>query len=159
MKICLIIFAFIIASTGASIAQHNPKEEEKIKAILLQEVDALNKTQSIDEYMACFAPTEEIVFGPQRDQLIVGATAVRKFAEQIIANYKKNPNTNTWAFSEWKIRINGNSAFVTCTQTTNTPKGGQILVFKSDYLEKYNGNWKIVDHRFYHTAEKIPGKE
>jgi|SRR5688572_1343532 len=150
-NILLILFSCIFAN---ALSQNNSQEEEKIKSLLLREVDALNKTQDIEEYIACFAPSEEIVFGPQRDQLIVGVSALRPFAEQIIASYKKNPNKNSWVFSDWRIRINGNSAFVTCTQTTTTPTGAKILVFKSDYLEKYNGDWKILDHRFYHTAEQ-----
>jgi ketosteroid isomerase-like protein len=127
--------------------------EEAIRSLLIKEVDALNKTQNIDDYMSCFAPSEDIIFGPNKNQLIKGATALKNFAEKIIVNYQKNPNKNTWTFSDWKIRINGNSAFVTCLQTTTTPVGSQIEVFKSDYLEKFNGQWKIVDHRFYHTPE------
>lgn len=134
------------------------EEEAAIKSILLLEVDALNKTQNLKDYMSCFAPNEEIVFGPNQNQLILGATALKTFAAKIISNYLKNPNKNTWEFSDWKIRINGNAAFVTCLQTTTTPSRSTIEVFKSDYLEKYDGHWKIVDHRFYHTLEKQPAK-
>ena len=152
MKKFFIPFALVLFFSGISLAQSKAEEDAKIKALLLREVDALNKTQDLEEYMACFAPSEEIVFGPNKDQLIIGISVLRPFAEQIITNYKKNPNANTWEFSDWKIRINGKSAFVTCVQTTTTPSGSQVHVFKSDYLEKYNGDWKILDHRFYHTA-------
>lgn len=154
-----VCFFFILTvSLNAQPAPSIAEEESAIKELLFKEVDALNKTQDLDEYMSCFAPSEEIIFGPNKNQLIKGATALKKFAGEIIFSYQKNPNKNTWMFSDWNIRIHGHAAFASCTQTTTTPSGSQIKVYKSDYLEKYLQGWKIIDHRFYHTPEVMPAK-
>jgi len=53
------------------------------------------------------------------------------------------------------VLINGHTAFVSCVQTTKTDKGNFIDVLKSDYIEKINGEWKIVDHRYFHGEERV----
>ena len=73
--------------------------------------------------------------------------------QKVIANYNGKPNPNTWTFANWNIRVNDNTAFATCVQTTKTPQGTFIDVFKSVYLGKINGEWEIVDHRYFHALK------
>ena len=52
MKKYFTLFAVILSFGSISLAQNKSEDEAKIKALLLKEVDALNKTQNLDEYMA-----------------------------------------------------------------------------------------------------------
>lgn len=134
------------AKTGA--------DEQSIKQVIEKEVDALNKDHNLEEYLSCFSHSERIQVGPSDNKMTIGYAAVKANAQKVIDSYHGQSNPNTWSFADWDIRVNGRSAFASCVQTTRTAQGGDIDVFKSDYLEKINGEWKIVDHRYFHAPER-----
>lgn len=148
--IYLLLFIFTINNGFAQNA-----DEDSIKHVIRREVDALNRHYNLEEYLSCFAHTEKVQeVGPSNDKMIVGFEAIKANAQKVMADYNHKPNPNSWSFNNWDIKLNGNSAFVSCVQTTKTDHGTFIDVFKSDYLEKINGQWKIVDHRYFHAPER-----
>lgn len=130
------------------------KDIDAIKLVIEREVDALNRYHNLDDYLSCFLESESIQSGPSNNKMTLGYTALKANAQRVIQSYNGQPNTNTWSFSGWDIRVNGKTAFASCLQTTKTAQGNYIDVFKSDYLEKVQGEWKIVDHRYFHAPER-----
>jgi SnoaL-like domain len=145
----LLLSAFTINS---SYSQQN--DSNAIKHVIEKEVDALNRHYNLEEYMSCFAQSEKIQIGPSNNKMTIGYEAIKANAQKVIGNYNGKPNPNTWSFAAWDVRVNGNTAFASCVQTTKTSRSTYIDVFKSDYLEKINGEWKIVDHRYFHAPER-----
>ncbi|MEP7372212.1 MAG: nuclear transport factor 2 family protein [Chitinophagaceae bacterium] len=141
-----------VFSIHNSYSQQN--DADKIKSVIIKEVDALNSHHNLEEYLSCFAKSEKIQVGPSNNKMTIGYEAVKANAQKVIANYNGKLNPNTWIFANWDIRVNGNTAFASCVQTTTTEARTFIDVFKSDYLEKVKGEWKIVDHRYFHAPER-----
>ena len=148
-QLLLLLFVFTIQN---SYSQQN--DIDKIKSVIVKEVDALNRHHNLEEYLSCFAKSEKIQVGPSNNKMTIGYEAVKANAQKVIANDNGRSNENTWTFANWDIRVNGNTAFASCVQTTKTEKGTFIDIFKSDYLGKIEGEWKIVDHRYFHTPER-----
>jgi hypothetical protein len=129
-------------------------DTRSIKQVIEKEVDALNKDHNLEEYLSCFSNSERIQVGPSGNKMTIGYAAVKANAQKVIQSYNGKPNPNTWSFADWDIRVNGKTAFASCVQTTKTAQGTFVDVLKSDYLEKINGKWKIVDHRYFHAPER-----
>ena len=155
MRHFTILFLSVLYASCA-LAQNDKlsKDQKAIVHVIEKEVNALNRDHDLEAYLSCFAQSDRIQVGPSNDQMTIGYKAVKANAEQVIKNYDGQPNPNTWSFAEWDIRVNGKTAFASCLQTTQTAEGTFIDVFKSDYLEKIDGEWKIVDHRYFHAAER-----
>ena len=130
------------------------KDVIAIKHVIEKEVDALNRDHDLQAYLSCFANSEKVQVGPSNNKMTIGYAAIKASAERVIQNYNGKQNPNTWTFADWDVRVNGKTAFASCVQTTKTGQGTFIDVFKSDYLEKVNGDWKIVDHRYFHAPER-----
>jgi hypothetical protein len=150
------LFWLAIFSVNGLHAQNTASnsDEQAIKRVIQREVDALNKDHDLEEYLSCFAESEKVQVGPSDNKMTIGYTAIKANAEKVIRSYGDKPNPNTWSFAGWDIRVNGMTAFASCVQTTKTAQGTFIDVFKSDYLEKIAGEWKIVDHRYFHAPER-----
>jgi SnoaL-like domain len=127
---------------------------QAIKRVIEREVDALNRDHNLEDYLSCFSNSERVQVGPSNNKMTIGYVAIKANAQTVIRNYNGKPNPNTWSFADWDIRVNGKTAFASCIQTTKTAQGTYIDVFKSDYLEKIKGEWKIVDHRYFHAPER-----
>ena len=151
-KVIYSILLLSVFSIHASYSQQN--DADKIKSVIVKEVDALNRHHNMEEYLSCFARSEKIQVGPSDNKMTIGYESVKANAQKVIADYNGKPNPNTWIFANWDIRVNGNAAFASCVQTTTTAAGTFIDVFKSDYLEKIEDEWKIIDHRYFHAPER-----
>jgi hypothetical protein len=127
---------------------------QAIKRVIEREVDALNRDHNLEDYLSCFSNSERVQVGPSNNKMTIGYAAIKANAQTVIRNYNGKPNPNTWSCADWDIRVNGKTAFASCIQTTKTAMGTYIDVFKSDYLEKIKGEWKIVDHRYFHAPER-----
>ena len=151
-----ILFISAILTISSLYSQNNESKDDvnAIKHVIEKEVDALNRDHDLEAYLSCFAQSEKVQVGPSNDKMTIGYKAIKANAENVIKNYNGKPNPNTWSFADWDIRVNGNTAFASCLQTTKTAQNTYIDVFKSDYLEKINGEWKIVDHRYFHAPER-----
>jgi hypothetical protein len=149
---------FLLSSLSANcLYSQNAAIDENtrpIKAVIEREVNALNKDHNVEEYLSCFSNSERVQVGPSDNKMTVGYAAIKANAQKVIQQYNGKPNPNTWSFAGWDIRVNGKTAFASCTQTTKTAQGTYIDVYKSDYLEKIKGEWKIVDHRYFHAPER-----
>ncbi len=122
-------------------------DEQAIKNVLMKETASI-KARKVADIMSCYANKPDLMFGPYKNTLIQGYDALKIEVESLFKNLL-TPSPDTYDFNNWNIKINGNAAFSTCTQTTNRPSGNNSEFFKSDYLEKNNGEWKIVDHRYF----------
>jgi SnoaL-like domain len=147
-----LLLLFSLFTINSSYSQQN--DSDAIKHVIEKEVDALNRHHNLEEYLSCFAQSEKVQVGPSNDKMTIGYEAIKTNAQKVIENYNGKPNPSNWSFANWDIRVNGNTAFATCVQTTRTARNTYIDVFKSDYLEKINGEWKIADHRYFHTPER-----
>lgn len=151
-KTIYLLLLLSLFTTTSSYSQNS--DSDAIKRVIEKEVDALNRHYNLEEYLSCFAQSEKVQVGPSNNKMTIGYEAVKANAQKVIANYNGRPNPNDWSFANWDIRVNGNTAFASCVQTTKTATNTYIDVFKSDYLEKINGDWKIVDHRYFHSPER-----
>lgn len=152
--IYLLCLVFVLSGNLLYAQDANTKDIQAIQRVIEKEVDALNRDHDLGEYLSCFANSEKIQVGPSDNKMTIGYAAVKANAQKVIQSYNGQPNPNTWSFANWDIRVNGKTAFATCVQTTKTAQGTYIDVFKSDYLENINGEWKIVDHRYFHAPER-----
>jgi ketosteroid isomerase-like protein len=67
-----------------------------------------------------------------------------KSAEEKFANRK--PTNNTTTRSDWSFAIRGGTAFVTFSQKTENPeKNTTNETYEERYVEKVNGEWKMVN--------------
>src|SRR3984957_2216489 len=104
------------------------KNAESVKAVIEKEVDALNRDYNLEEYLSCFLNSDRVQAGPSDNKMTIGYAALKANAEKVIQNYNGQPNPNTWSFSGWDIRVNGNTAFASCVETAKTPRGTYIDV-------------------------------
>ena len=120
-------------------------DEVAIKNVIMKETDEFKKSTSLDDYMSVYANNKDVKLGPYRGK-ILNYDEIKVAAENIIKNnlYPKGATE----YTDWNVKINGNSAFVTEKQVNTQNNGIKTGSMKADYLEKINGEWKIVDHRF-----------
>jgi hypothetical protein len=71
----------------------------------------------LKDYLSCFSDSDKIQVGPADGKMTIGYAAIKANAQKVIQNYNGKPNPNTWSFKNWDIRVNGNTAFVSCIQT------------------------------------------
>jgi hypothetical protein len=106
--------------------------------------------------MSVYANNKDVKLGPYQGK-ILNYEEIKVAADNIIKNklYPKGPTE----YSDWVVKINGNSAFVTEKQVNTQNNGIKTGSMKADYLEKINGEWKIVDHRFSPIANTVEEDE
>jgi SnoaL-like domain len=155
-KSVYLLFLLSILTAGSVYSQNTgiSRDSQAIRLVIEKEVDALNKDHDLEEYLSCFEHSERVQVGPSDNKMTIGYNAVKANAQKVIQSYNGKSNPNTWSFAGWDIRVNGTTAFASCVQTTRTARDTYIDVFKSDYLEKVEGLWKIVDHRYFHAPER-----
>ncbi len=136
--------------------KQDDNDEQAIKNVIIKEIDELKKAKSLDDYMSVYANNKDVKFGPYRGKLF-NYDEIKMTAEKVIKNnsYLKGD----WEITDWNVKINGNSAFVTENLITTQANGIKIGAMKTDYLEKINGEWKIVDHRFSPIANTVEEDE
>ena len=66
------------------------------------------------------------------------------------ASFEKNPQPRkaTSIISDYRIRQQGSTVFVSCLEVETLADSTQSRVHKAMYLEKQNGDWKIVGNLF-----------
>ncbi|GAB3639609.1 nuclear transport factor 2 family protein [Spirosoma arcticum] len=68
----------------------------------------------------------------------------RKMVEQWVAQ-NHTPSQEKATRDNWLVRVNGNSAFVVFDQHNQYPDGTTRHSVEERYLERINGEWKIVN--------------
>ncbi|CAN5392643.1 hypothetical protein BH23BAC1_BH23BAC1_44840 [soil metagenome] len=148
MKIILITFALIIWGL-VSWAQNNPTEEAAIKKVIEQETIAASN-RDFKKWIDCFANTPDLAFGFNSGlptYMIRGYNTLESFGKEFFRD-NPEPLNYTREYIDFKIRTNGNTAFVTCIEIVTQPDGSKDRIYKADYLEKINKEWKIIGHIF-----------
>ncbi len=148
MKKTLIIFALLVMVTG-SWAQSNRAEETSIKNLIEKESHAAVK-RNYGQWIECFAQSPDVAFGFHPvipNYMVRSFDKLSEFARDFFPN---NPVSSPGVdeFMDYKFRINGTSAFVTSIQINTQPDGSKVRYHKADYLEKINGEWKMIGHFF-----------
>lgn len=126
------------------------EEEAAIKKILEAETLAgwANDTEKEFSYWHQTPYASFIGAADNKAYYILGIDGIKKFAVEAHKSNRLNPSpTPTLQNSKYFFRINGNTAFVTYQQEQN--KEGKIgFTRENRYLEKVNGNWKVVNATF-----------
>lgn len=148
MKKTLIIIAFLIIGTE-SWAQSNTADENAIKKVLEKESEAA-QNRNYEKWIECFAPTPDVAFGFSHLLPNYMVRSYDELAEIGKKVFRDNPVTSSesFEFTDFKIRINGTSAFVTYNQTNTLKDGTKERYYKAEYLEKINDEWKMIGHIF-----------
>lgn len=138
------LFITLLLVGAASFAQ-TATDEKAIKKVIEDEVE-YNRQRNLEKWLNCYAKTEDLVFGFVPG-MIRGYERAAKGAK---AGIEKNPQPekNTGVISDYRIRQQGNTAFVSCIQIETQPDGAQTQWNKALYLEKLNGEWKIIGNLF-----------
>ena len=138
------LFIVLLLVGAASFAQ-TATDEVAIKKAIEDEVQ-YNRQRDLAKWLNCFVKSDDLVFG-----FFPGmARGYDSVANGLKTSIEKNPqpSKNTGVFSDYRIRQQGNTAFVTCIQIETAPDGTQTKWNKAEYLEKQNGEWKIVGNLF-----------
>ncbi len=132
-----------LASSG--FAQSGTTDEAAIKKLIEDEV-GYNKQRDLAKWLGCYAQSEDLVlgFGPGMtrgyDEV---AKALKAFLEKL-----PEPSKAKTVIADYRIRQRGNTAFVSSIQLDTAPDGTQTRWNKVNYLEKLNGEWKIIGDLF-----------
>ncbi len=131
-------------------AQSISAEETAIKKVIVTESKAAGN-RDYDLWISCFAKSPHVAFGFHPsipNHMIRSYDKLSEFAKDFFPN---NPVSSPGVdeFTDYLIRINGTSAFVTCVQINTQPDGSKVRYHKADYLEKLEGEWKMVGHLFH----------
>ena len=148
MKKLLIIFALLFTGT-VSWAQSISAEETAIKKVLETETYAAHN-RDYEQWINCFAKSPDVAYGFSSlipTYTIRNYDKLAEFGKRfMLANPVSSPEP--FEFTDFQFRINGTSAFVTYLQTNTKKDGSKQPYYKADYLEKINGEWKIIGHYF-----------
>jgi hypothetical protein len=130
-------------------AQNNSAEEAAIKKVLEQESTAAYN-RDYKKWIDCYANTPELALGFNSGlptYMIRGYNKLESFGKEF---FRENPEPLNYKkeFIDYKIRTNGNTAFVSCIEIVTQPDGTKDRIYKADYLEKINKEWKIIGHFF-----------
>lgn len=148
MKKTLIAFALLLMGAG-SWAQSNTAEETAIKQVLETEMYAA-QNRNFEQWIDCFANSPDVAFGFTSLLPSYMVRSYDKLAEFGKIFFQNNPvsSKGLGEFTDFQIRINGNIAFVTYLQTNTHKDGTKDRYHKTNYLEKIDGEWKIIGHFF-----------
>lgn len=142
MKTKLFTLALLLMS-AATFAQ-NKADEAAIKAVLVGHTQA-TMDRDFEKAISYFAnsPNTAISFQEPGSGYIRGYQAVADaYKRQVKAGSKKSDDKLTTA--DYRFRIVGNTAFVTYIETDTAPDGTAKRTHKVNYLEKENGQWKML---------------
>ncbi len=133
------IFTFIfLALAVSSYAQST--DETAIKKTIEEEKAAADAAD-YKTYLAHWAKVPHASF-LYAGGLFVG-DALWKKMDEVWANRKPRKVNNIR--SEWNVRVNGASAFVTFFQRQESVENTVSDSYEERYMEKINGEWKIVN--------------
>lgn len=157
MKKALITFALLIMGAG-SWAQSIASEETAIRKVLETEINAA-QNREYEEWINCFAKSPDVAFGFTSLLPTYMVRSYDKLAEFGKTFFQNNPvsSKGLGEITDYQIRINGNSAFVTFLQLNTKPDGSKERYHKADYLEKIEGEWKIIGHLFGQEPKPATG--
>jgi hypothetical protein len=154
-------YSFIILLlllTGSEVwAQSNTAEETAIKKVLEMETEAA-QNRDYEKWIDCFAQSPDVAFGFSSLIPTYMVRSYDKLAELGKSVFQNNPvsPTESFEFTDYQIRINGTSAFVTYLQTNTQKDGSKERYHKAEYLEKINGVWKMIGHIFVQEPTSAP---
>jgi hypothetical protein len=147
MKILQITILFLgIAISGLA----QSKDETAIKAVIEKETQTwLNR--DADGQISCFAnvpySTMMVYHGsPGTNGVAFNVKGTADMADGIKKNLAGmgKPTGETFQNKDYVIRINGTSAFCVFEQATTATDGTKGNFHETRYLEKIDGEWKIV---------------
>lgn len=148
MKKTLFTLVLFLLGMG-SYAQSKDADEIAIKKVLEAETSAVHN-KDFEKWINCFAKSSDVAFGFSP---LLPTYMVRNYDN--LASFGRDyfpkspvPSAQVAEFTDYQMKINGNSAFVTCVQINTEPDGSKARFHKADYLEKINGEWKMVGHFF-----------
>jgi hypothetical protein len=148
---------FFGATLGfAQTAPATKTDETAIRKVLELESMAA-KDSDYNTWIKCFAKVPEVAFGyypDLPDHMIRGYDELAALGKKIFPPSPK-PSKQTFTFENFQFRIHGNTAFTTYLQTDTREDGKQIRYQKAEYLEKINGEWKMIGHFFYRIPDQV----
>ena len=149
MKKQLITLVLSLVCSSATFAQ--TADETQIKKVIEGE-KAANDAHDYEKYQSYWAKTPNTSFLYNGMFLFVGD----ELWKQSDAHWKtvksiKCNNTRT----DWNIRVKGEAAFVTFSQSVeNLEKNTTSETYEERYLEKIEGDWKILNVTAVAKAKK-----
>lgn len=138
------LFALALLLMSAATFAQNKEDEAAIKAVLVGHTQAV-MDRDAEKAVSYFAnsPNTAISFQQPGSGYIRGYQAVTDiYRSHINADRKKKDEKLTTA--DYRFRIVGNTAFVTYIETDTAPDGTAKRTHKVNYLEKENGQWKML---------------
>jgi len=146
MKNLLIIIIAIVMSSGISAnAKKNDKDKEAIKQVITESTNAY-RAKDFNRIAATFVQDESTI----KTGAAKGGFMYRTGWEQIGSNYKQNFTNNPDPISRklektnFKIKVYKESAWAVHDETQPLDNGTNSKQIITHFLEKHNGNWKIV---------------
>jgi hypothetical protein len=133
---------WLLASHHGTVAPTVKAEEE---AAIKKMLDAEKKASDVADFKAYKSHWVEAPYVSfQYNGLSFVGDAFWKKTEELFASRKSNNNINTR--SDWNFTIKGETAFVTFSQKTeNVEKKTTYETYEERYVEKVNGEWKMVN--------------
>lgn len=148
MKNAFIILFLLL--TGSEVwAQSIKTEEAAIKKVLEKETEAVIN-RDYEQWIDCFANSPDVAFGFSSilpTYMVRNYDKLAEFGKNFFQN-NREPTQELFEFTDYQIRINGTSAFVIYLQTNTKQDGTKQRYHKAEYLEKIEGEWKMIGHIF-----------
>jgi ketosteroid isomerase-like protein len=156
MKSLFFIFFLLIVTINVSAQTASLKADETAIRQVLETESRAAKDSDYNTWIKCFAQSPDIVFGFHTalpTYMVRGYDELAAFGKKFFPESPK-PTKATFVFDDFHVRINGNTAYATCLQITTGEDGKKSKAYKGDYLEKINGEWKMVGHLFGNVPEQ-----
>lgn len=151
------LFALALLLMGAGVmAQNTVKDETAIKAVLEGHSQAA-MDKDAEKAVSYFSDSPNVAIALQEP----GSGYIRGY--QAVADaYRKHINADSFkknisklTTGDYRFRIVGTTAFVTYIETVTAPNGTIERTYKFNYLEKENGQWKMMGNFW---MPEIPAK-
>ena len=158
---CSLFVVLLLTLTSCQEHINIEKEQEAIKAVIENESNAA-WARNFEKQAELFVQNESLV------RLSAGRTSFtfREGWDKISSGYRgyysrnPNPSTNTWEFSNFKIKVYQESAWAVYDATWRDAEGKFLSMHKSvRFLEKVDGKWKIVYLSWIDTTSYQSGSD
>ena len=145
MKNLFILFFVLLLCTGISAQEDNTKEKEAIKKVISEATEAY-RARDFNKIAATYVHDETLV----KTGAAMGGFSVNYGWKKVSENYKNffknNPDPVTGKYEKvnFKIKVYSESAWSVHDEVFTDPDGKTSKQVITHFLEKHDGQWKIV---------------
>ncbi|MFT3823643.1 MAG: hypothetical protein QM731_06965 [Chitinophagaceae bacterium] len=134
----------ILLTTFFSSIAFTQQEDAVIKDILQKETTAFFNHDFKTSYSYWYIKPQSLAIVSESDGKVLQLTSKELNAIYTASSLKTAVFPKEFKRSDWRFQIKGDAAYVTFEQTASSDNEMIGRTYESRYLEKINGQWKII---------------